>query len=267
MKPDNPIGRSFTISLGLEDTKVFVAGGAGDIGSAIVDSFVKQKSRVIIGDIDLKQAQALAAQYPSGQVSACFLDVTQEEAVREAARFVEKSFGALNVLVNVTGILCRKSFFESRKEDFDQSFAINVTGMFLVSRALVELMKKQKGGAIVNISSLNGKLAIENRLVYGASKAAVNLLTQSMALELAPFQITVNAVAPGVVDSRMARVRLHTPQLREDFARSIPLNRLATPQDVADCVLFLSSPLARYITGEIVLVDGGITARQSLPRG
>jgi NAD(P)-dependent dehydrogenase (short-subunit alcohol dehydrogenase family) len=87
-----------------------------------------------------------------------------------------------------------------------------------------------------------------------------------MALELAPYNITVNAVAPGVVDSKMARVRLNTPQRREEFARFIPLNRLATPQDVADCVLFLSSPYARYITGEIILVDGGITARQALPR-
>ena len=92
------------------------------------------------------------------------------------------------------------------------------------------------------------------------------MLTQSMALELAPFNITVNAVAPGIVDSRMARVRLNTAELRQKFASFIPLNRLAKPQDVADCVLFLSSPCARYITGEIILVDGGITARQALPR-
>jgi NAD(P)-dependent dehydrogenase (short-subunit alcohol dehydrogenase family) len=253
-------------SLDLKGKVVFIAGGAGDIGSFIVDSFVQQGCRTIIGDIDLDQAKGLAAQYPNDLASACFLDVTAEEKVQEAANFVEANFGKLDVLVNVTGILCRKSFFETRKEDFDKSFAINVTGMFLVSKAMVDLMKRQNGGAIVNISSLNGKLAIENRIVYGATKAAVNLLTQSMALELAPFQITVNAVAPGVVDSRMARVRLNTPQLREEFSRFNPLNRLATPQDVADCVLFLSSPYARYITGEIILVDGGITARQALPR-
>jgi NAD(P)-dependent dehydrogenase (short-subunit alcohol dehydrogenase family) len=92
------------------------------------------------------------------------------------------------------------------------------------------------------------RLASENRIVYGSTKSAVNMLTQSMALELAPFHITVNAVAPGVVDSRMCRVRLNTPELRKEFAGAIPLNRLATPQDVADCVLFLSSPYANYIS-------------------
>jgi NAD(P)-dependent dehydrogenase (short-subunit alcohol dehydrogenase family) len=253
-------------SLGLKGKVIFVAGGAGDIGSSIVDSFVQQGCRTIIGDMDLNQAKESAAKYPNGLASACFLDVTIENTINEAAAYVEQNFGRLDVLVNVTGVLCRKSFWDTRKEDFDHSLAINVTGMFLVSKAMAGLMKQQKTGAIVNISSLNAKLAIENRIVYGATKAAVNMLTQSMALELAPFNITVNAVAPGVVDSRMARVRLNTAELRQKFASFIPLNRLAKPQDVADCVLFLSSPCARYITGEIILVDGGITARQALPR-
>jgi NAD(P)-dependent dehydrogenase (short-subunit alcohol dehydrogenase family) len=253
-------------SLDLKGKVIFVAGGAGDIGSSIVDSFVQQGCRTIIGDMDLNQAEELAAKYPNGLASACFLDVTIENTINEAAAYVEQNFGRLDVLVNVTGVLCRKSFWDTRKEDFDHSLAINVTGMFLVSKAMAGLMKQQKTGAIVNISSLNAKLAIENRIVYGATKAAVNMLTQSMALELAPFHITVNAVAPGVVDSKMARVRLNTAELRQKFASFIPLNRLAKPQDIADSVLFLSSPWARYITGEIILVDGGITARQALPR-
>ena len=185
-------------SLDLKGKVVFIAGGAGDIGSFIVDSFVQQGCRTIVGDIDLNQAKELAAKYPNGLASACFLDVTVEEKVREAAKFVETNFGRLDVLVNVTGILCRKSFFEARKEDFDRSFAINVSGMFLVSQAMVDLMKKQNSGAIVNISSLNGKLAIENRMVYGATKAAVNMLTQSMALELAPLNITEMQSLPGL---------------------------------------------------------------------
>jgi 3-oxoacyl-[acyl-carrier protein] reductase len=253
-------------NLDLKGKIVFVSGGAGDIGSYIVDAFAKQGCRTIIGDIDLQQAKELGSKYPGGMVDSCFLDVTGEQSVSEAARYVIQNYGTLDVVVNVAGILCRKPFFETGKEDFDRSFAINVTGMFLVSKAMVELMKEKKEGAIVNISSICGKLAIENRMVYGATKAAVNLVTQSMALELAPHNITVNAVAPGVVDSKMARVRLRTPELRQKFAASIPLNRLASPQDVADCVLFLSSPYARYITGEILLVDGGITVRQALPR-
>lgn len=253
------------LCLDLKDKIVFVSGGAGDIGSHIVDSFVKQGCKTIIGDMDENKGKALASKYPDGQVSVCHLDVTSEESVKYAGKFVEQNYINLDVVVNAAGILCRKSFFEASKEDFEKSFAVNVTGMFLLSKVMAGIMKKQKSGTIVNISSMNGKLAIENRIVYGATKSAVNMLTQSMALELAPFNITVNAVAPGVVDSNMSRVRLNTLELRQEFATAIPLNRLATPQDVADCVLFLSSPYASYISGEIILVDGGITARQSLP--
>jgi len=253
------------LCLALKGKIVFVSGGAGDIGSHIVDSFVKQGCKTIIGDMDEKKGKDLASKYPDGQVSICSLDVTSEESVKEAGKFVETHYNNLDVVVNVAGILCRKAFFETSKEDFDKSFAVNVTGMFLVSKVMSEIMKRRKSGTIVNISSLNGRAAIENRIVYGATKSAVNMLTQSMALELAPFNITVNAVAPGVVDSNMCRVRLNTPELRQEFASVIPLKRLATPQDVADCVLFLSSPYASYITGEIILVDGGIIARQSLP--
>ena len=113
---------------------------------------------------------------------------------------------------------------------------------------------------------MNSKLAIENRVVYGATKAAVNLLTQSLAIELAPYNINVNAVAPGLVDSKMARVRLNTPELLQQYGTNVPLNRLASVQDVANCVLFLSSPCASYISGDIVVVDEELTSRMALPR-
>ena len=113
---------------------------------------------------------------------------------------------------------------------------------------------------------MNAKPAVENRVVYGATKAAVNMLTQSMAIELASDGINVNAAAPGVVDSKMARVRLNTPELVEAIGKSIPLGRLTRPEDVAHCVLFLASPYAKNISGEIVVIDGALTARMSLPK-
>ena len=187
--------------------------------------------------------------------------------MEEAVSVVEESFLGEDALVNVAGILCRKSLFETTKEDFDKSFGVNVTGMFLVSRSVVErIMKKQKSGTIVNLSSMNSKLAIENRVVYGATKAAVNLLTQSLAIELAPYKINVNAVAPGLVDRGTARVRLNTPEALQQYGTNVPLNRLASVQDVANCVLFLSSPCASYISGDIVVVDLGLTSRMALPR-
>lgn len=245
---------------------VFIAGGAGDIGESILKAFAQQHAKVIIGDVNEKKAGEIVRGSGELEVSACRLDVTSEESIKKAVDFVKRKYGKIDVLVNVVGILCRKSFFQATKQDFEKSFSINVTGMFLVSQAIAELMRADQGGSIINISSMNGKMAAENRVVYGATKAAVNLLTKSMALELGPFGINVNAVAPGVVDSKMARVRLNTPELIKQYENSIPLNRLADPTDVAHCVVFLASPYAKYISGEIILVDGALCTRMSLPR-
>jgi NAD(P)-dependent dehydrogenase (short-subunit alcohol dehydrogenase family) len=252
--------------LAIQDKVIFVAGAAGDIGESIVQTFAQQRSKVVIGDIDDEQAKQIVRRYPESEVTAIRLDVTNEVSIDRAVGFVKQNYGRIDVLVNVAGIICRKSFFETTKKDFDEIFNVNVTGMFLVSREFARMMKERQDGSIINISSLNAKLAIENRVAYASSKAAVNLMTKSMALELAPFGINVNAVAPGVVDSRMARVRLNTPELREEYAESIPLKRLGLPSDVAYCVAFLASPYAKYISGEIILVDGALTARMSLPR-
>ncbi|MBW1861729.1 MAG: SDR family oxidoreductase [Deltaproteobacteria bacterium] len=254
------------MDLNIRDRVVFIAGGAGDIGESILKAFAQQHAKVIIGDVNEKKAGEIAKGSGELEVSACRLDVTSEESIKKAVDFVKRKYGKIDVLVNVVGILCRKSFFQATKQDFEESFSINVTGMFLVSQAIAELMRADQGGSIINISSMNGKMAAENRVVYGATKAAVNLLTKSMALELGPFGINVNAVAPGVVDSKMARVRLNTPELIKQYENSIPLNRLADPTDVAHCVVFLASPYAKYISGEIILVDGALCTRMSLPR-
>ena len=254
------------MDLNIRESVVFIAGGAGDIGESILKAFVQQHSKVIIGDLNEKKARELAKGSGDPEVSACKLDVTSEESVRKAVDFAKSKYGKIDVLVNVVGILCRKSFFQTTKQDFEESFSTNVTGMFLVSREIAGLMRANQGGSIINISSMNGKLAAENRLLYGTTKAAVNLLTKSMALELGPFGINVNAVAPGIVDSKMARVRLNTPELVKQYENSIPLNRLANPIDVAHCVVFLASPYAKYISGEIILVDGALCTRMSLPK-
>ena len=156
--------------------------------------------------------------------------------------------------------------YQTKKCDFEKSLAINVIGTFMLSKAMIPLLKNSSHGAIINISSLNGSAAVENRVVYGASKAALNMVSKSMALELGDLGITVNTISPGVVDSKMCRVRLDTQEKIDAFCQYIPLKRLTTPDDVAGSVLFLASPYARGITGATLLVDGGIIARQALPR-
>jgi len=254
------------LNLGLENKSVFVAGGAGDIGEAIVETFAQQGSRVTIADLNGKKAEEIARGFNAPGVSGCALDITSEVSIKQAIEFAKEKHARIDVLVNVAGILCRKSFFETTKDDFDESFGVNVTGMFLVSREIAQLMRICQTGTIVNISSMNGKLTVENRCLYSATKAAVNMLTQSMALELGPFGINVNAVAPGIVDSKMARVRLNTPELVKQYTDSIPLRALTLPSDVAHCVAFLASPYAKNISGETIVVDGALTVRMPLPK-
>lgn len=254
------------MGFGLEGRVVLVSGGAGEIGSAVVRGFAAEGCRVVIGDLDAQATQALAGECGTAGCAPCRLDVTDETSSREAVAFTVKTFGRLDVLVNVAGILNRQPMFEVSREEFRKSLDINVMGTFFMSREAARVMRGQGGGRIVNISSLNGTVAIENRSVYGATKAALDMITRSMALELGEYGITVNAVAPGVVDSRMAKVRLSNPEIRAAFEHAIPLGKLVTPDDVRDSVLFLASPRAACITGEVLMVDGGVTARQALPK-
>jgi NAD(P)-dependent dehydrogenase (short-subunit alcohol dehydrogenase family) len=181
----------------------------------IVRAFARQNAKVVIADLNLDRAQEIAKGIEESDVLACLLDTTSEDSIKNAVDFAIKGYGTIDVLVNVAGLLCRKPFFETTKQDFEESFSVNVKGMFLVSREVSEIMRDNRSGSIINISSINGNLAVENRVVYGVTKSAVNILAKSMALKLAPFGISVNAVAPGVVDSKMARVRLNTPELRK----------------------------------------------------
>lgn len=246
---------------------VLVSGGAGDIGSSIVKSLVKENCRTIIGDVDESAAKKLKDELGSSNVSTVAIDITDEKSIANAMEHIGKEYGHIDALINVAGILCRKSVFDTEKADFERSLAINVIGAFLLTKGAIPLMKNStSGAAVVNISSLNGSAAVENRIVYGATKAALDMMTRSFALELGGLGITVNSVAPGVVDSKMCRVRLDTEEKIQAFCRYIPQGRLSTPEDVAGAVMFLISPYSRGITGDIMLVDGGIIARQALPR-
>lgn len=254
------------MAFNIEKNIVFVSGGAGDIGSSIVSAFAKEGCKIIVGDLDVEAAKSICTKLPDAEITILHTDITNMDSIQQTIQNIEKDFGRVDTLVNVAGILCRKSIFDTEKEDFEKSLSVNVIGAFMLSKAMIPLLKNSNQGAIINISSLNGSAAVENRVVYGATKAALNMVSQSMALELGDAGITVNTVSPGVVDSKMCRVRLNTQEKIDAFCRYIPLGRLTTPDDVASSVLFLASPFARGITGSILLVDGGIIARQALPR-
>ena len=255
------------MAFGIEKNVVVISGGAGDIGSVIVKGFVDEHCRIVLCDVNIEAADALCAQFPEADIRTVKVDITSEASVANLADYVRENYGHVDSLLNVAGILCRKSVFDTEKSDFEKSMAVNVYGAFLLTKALIPLLKESTAGAsVINISSLNGTAAAENRIVYGATKAALDMVSKSFALELGEFGITVNSIAPGVVDSKMCRVRLNTEEKVQAFAHYIPLGRLTTPADVAGTCLFLASPYARGITGDVILVDGGIIARQALPR-
>ena len=255
------------MAFGIEGNVIVISGGAGDIGSVIVKGFAEEKCRIVLCDVNIDAANAVRDQFPGAEIRTVQVDITSEESVAALSEIVRAEYGHVDSLLNVAGILCRKSVFDTEKSDFEKSMAVNVYGAFLLTKAFIPLMKESKAGAsVINISSLNGTAAAENRIVYGATKAALDMVSKSFALELGEFGITVNSIAPGVVDSKMCRVRLNTEEKIRAFAHYIPLGRLTTPADVAGTCLFLASPYARGITGDVILVDGGIIARQALPR-
>src|SRR5690242_14804851 len=186
-------------------------------------------------------------------------DVADPVAVARAVASVGERFGRLDALVNNAGIAIFKPILDVTYEDWQRVLAVNLTGPFLVTQAAAPLMRDSGGGAIVNITSISGLRASTLRTAYGTSKAGLAHLTKQQAAELAAIGIRVNAVAPGPVDTAMARA-VHSPEIRAAYHDAIPLNRYGLEQELAEVIFFLCSDRASYITGQILAVDGGFQA-------
>ena len=186
-------------------------------------------------------------------------DVADAAGVAKALGTVAQKFGRLDALVNNAGIAIFKPILDVTYEDWSRVLAVNLTGPFLCTQAAVPLMRDSGGGAIVNITSISGLRASTLRTAYGTSKAGLAHLTQQQAVELASLGIRVNAVAPGPVDTAMAKA-VHTPEIRAAYHDAIPLNRYGLEQELAEAIYFLCSDRASYITGQTIAVDGGFEA-------
>ncbi|HKC12062.1 MAG TPA: SDR family NAD(P)-dependent oxidoreductase [Vicinamibacteria bacterium] len=244
-----------------------VTGAAGAIGRAITAALRARGAQVIA--TDLAMSARLAAQRGPGPVpKAMKLDVTSAAGVRRVFGRVVKEYGRLDLLVNNAGTVSFAPFIELTERQWDQAFAVNTRGAFLCARAAARhMIARGGGGRIVNVSSIAARVGFRFQAHYCAAKAAVLGLTKALALELAPHHITVNAVCPGAVDTRMLEQALRESSVlaglsAADYRRmvlsSIPLGRFQTPEDVASLVAFLTSPAAANMTGEAINVDGGI---------
>lgn len=242
-----------------EQRVALVTGAARGIGLATAKRFLADGWRVALLDIDTDNlGRTVKALSDPERVLELAADVADAAAVNAALEKVRKKFGRCDALVNNAGTAVFKSALETTPEEWARVLAVNLSGPFLMTLAVAPLLREQ-GGAIVNITSISGLRASTLRVAYGTSKAGLAHLTKQLAVELASAGIRVNAVAPGPVDTAMAKA-VHSPEIRADYHAAIPLNRYGLEEEIAEAVYFLCSDRASYITGQVLAVDGGFDA-------
>ena len=237
-----------------------VTGAARGIGLAIARWFLAEGRRVALLDIDETTLRRTERELNDpARVLALYCDVSDPQQVASAIDKVVASFGRIDALVNNAGVAIFKPILETTFEEWRHVLSTNLEGVFLCTQACAPVMLRNGGGAVVNIASISGLRASTLRVAYGTSKAAIIHLTKQQAVELGTLGIRVNAIAPGPVDTEMAKL-VHSVAIRSDYHDVIPLNRYGTPEEMADVVGFLCSSAASYVNGQILGVDGGFDA-------
>jgi meso-butanediol dehydrogenase/(S,S)-butanediol dehydrogenase/diacetyl reductase len=241
-----------------------VTGAARGIGQAVARMFLERGWRVALLDRDAATLQATAAAFQaeagSARVLALHGDVSQPDDVARCVPAAHAAFGRLDALVNNAGIAVFKPILQTSFAEFREVLATNLDGAFLCTQAAAPLMLRGgRGGAVVNIASISGLRASTLRVAYGTSKGALIHLTRQQAVELGAAGIRCNCVAPGPVDTDMAKL-VHSVAIRSDYHDVIPLNRYGTVQEIAQAVVWLCSPEASYVNGQVLAVDGGFDA-------
>ena len=238
-----------------------VTGATRGLGRAIADKLAAGGASLIITATSnaIESVAAELKEKYNVQVESFYGDISQEETVKALFKLIEEKFGKLDICVNNAGITKDGLSMRMSAEDFDRVLTVNLRSTFLVSKEASMMMMKARYGKIVNMSSIVGLQGNVGQANYAASKAGIIGLTKSMAVELAKRNVTVNAVAPGFIDTDMTRAV--ADKARDEFMSKIPMARAGVPEEIADAVAFLASDASRYITGQVLVVDGGLVLR------
>ena len=246
----------------LKNKKVIITGASQGIGKAIAIAFVKQGANVAIFATNPDRLQQTVKELTdikidqNQKIISKKVDVSNYDQVEEAITEVLKEFNHVDILINNAGITKDNLLLKMSQDDFDRVIAINLKSVYNTSKILVRSMMKNKKGKIINVSSVVGLIGNPGQANYAASKAGVIAFTKSLAKELGSRNICVNAIAPGFIQTQMTN---KLPEnIKEQMLKNIPLKRFGLPQEVANLVLFLSSDMADYITGQTITIDGGM---------
>jgi NAD(P)-dependent dehydrogenase (short-subunit alcohol dehydrogenase family) len=244
-----------------EGKSAVVTGGARGIGLAIAKALAREGAAVAIADLNAEGANTAAAtiRHQGGRAIPVLVDVADPVSVAAMIDGVMKACGRIDILVNNAGIGGNTPFLQTSLEEWNKIIGVNLTGAFIVAQSVAREMAKSGGGKIVNIASLSGQRGGNGRAAYGAAKAGLELLTKVMAVELAEHNINVNNIAPGAIETEMAKFA-HDPATRSAYHYLIPMTRYGIPEEIADAAVFLCSEESRYVHGHTLNVDGGFRA-------
>lgn len=249
----------------LKDKTAIITGARRGMGRTHALALAEEGANVVVSDISLEDCQKVVDEIKSagGEAIAVKCDVTKKQEVEKMVKDALDKFGKINILVNNAGIAEFKAFLEMTEEEWDKTLDINLKGYFLCAQACAKEMAKQKSGTIVNISSIAmGQVGVGFSEIthYCASKGGIAGMTEALAVELASYNIRVNAIAPGIIETPMIDSIKQDPKTMEAMLARVPMGRVGKPEEVSNAVVFLASDKASYITGSVIVVDGGYLA-------
>ncbi|MCK5578272.1 MAG: SDR family oxidoreductase [Planctomycetes bacterium] len=246
----------------LKDKVAIVTGAGSGIGAAAAVLFAKEGAKVSVLDINLKGAEEVVNQIKKsgGQALALQVDISKEDQVDKMVADTVKEFGTVDILVNNAGINEFVPFPVLQVEDVNKVMNVNFMGAFLCVKGVLPIMTEKMSGKIINVTSIMSMIGGKGQSAYNASKGALKMLTQGMAVDLASYNINVNAVGPGMTRTGLTKNLFSNEDRVKWFEAKIPLGRLGVPEDMAPAILFLASGESSYITGETIFVDGGMLA-------